>query len=281
MCVSIITELPGHAAHAFERQQGMPQVIEDSQEQDQVKRPDPFGRELHHIDLHVFHLGAQRGAREIKARFAGHGVIENVVSPDVAVGGQHAGRAAALGFEGHVAVPRADIEHRHSAEVGRHADAVEQRARIVGAGRHDAVAQIDGVPPLDLIYFCAQTVRAALAERLLNDCAQRTVDMAFAEGLLQHFDRGQRLAALGQNDAEVGRRLSVLRIAFQGESKSILRLHETAPGELRRGPVIPDFARLLLFQRFAEQADGLVEAALLITAEALLMFLHGQHVFCP
>lgn len=134
---------------------------------------------------------------------------------------------------------------------------------------------------MDLVYFCAQTVRAALAERLLDDRAQRTVDMALAEGFLQHLDRSQRLAALSEDNAEVGGRLSVLRIAFQGASKSDLRLHKTAPGELRRGPVIPDFARLLFFQRFAEQADGLVEAALLVTAQPLLMLLHGQHVFRP
>jgi hypothetical protein len=70
--------------------------------------------------------------------------------------------------------------------------------------------------------------------------------------------------------------LHVLRVELEGSLQALPRFPNASRSKLRRGPVIPNFARLRLAQTLFEAADGFLVLALSKQLDAPLMcFRHG------
>jgi hypothetical protein len=85
-----------------------------------------------------------------------------------------------------------------------------------------------------------------------------------------------RPASQGSYKAKVFGGLNVSRVELEGSFQALSSFHNPPRSELRRSPVIPNFARLSVAQTFFEAADGFLVLALSKQLDPPLMcFRHG------
>ncbi|MEI9973045.1 MAG: hypothetical protein WDO73_13890 [Ignavibacteriota bacterium] len=127
----------GERAYAFQRQQGMLQMVEHTHEEDNVEAPDALRREVVHVELAI-----------VDAR-----IVDGVHLPEAgivpAIDGHNLG-AAALEFEAKPAVPGADVEYAFALEVGGDGElgeAILQAGEVADTLDDRSVGQFEAVPP--------------------------------------------------------------------------------------------------------------------------------------
>src|SRR4051795_8368176 len=163
----------GPRVDALERPHRVAQVQQQRAEEDEVEAPVALGVEVVDAEVEALDLRAERLLGQLEARPPppeGREVLGAAVRRGgeaharrpvpargvVDVDGGHARRPAALELEGPEAVPRADLEHPHAAEVGGQRHVPDRAARVEVPRGDDPSGQLDRVVPGELAHPLGQ-----------------------------------------------------------------------------------------------------------------------------
>ncbi len=129
------------------------QMIQDPEEQNDIKCPNALRRQVRNVDIHNLH----RGRRQVFAYQLDAAAIANPALPDKMVGRHHARSTTAHRLQALGPIPAADIQHCFV--VGR---TIEDKignttefGDLDGARTADAVAEINFVKPLERVHLFA------------------------------------------------------------------------------------------------------------------------------
>ena len=137
------------------------EVVEDAEEEDDVKLAERLGRDVaEQLDVPGLDLRAQRPMRDVEGLAASPAALApRRRIPAGRVDRDDPRGPAALGLEREEPVPRADVEHRKTVQARGQAQLAQLLGRPVLAGRDDAVAEVDRVKPAQLVDRCLQLLR--------------------------------------------------------------------------------------------------------------------------
>jgi hypothetical protein len=120
-------------------------VIEHPEEEHDVECPETVSGQILDVTDHRLRAGVEDAMGEVKTvlskGWAGR------IDPALIFDGHDPGGPPALRLEGEEPVPGADVEHAQPVESLWELAGAELRVRVVAAGRDDAVAEVDFVPP--------------------------------------------------------------------------------------------------------------------------------------